>query len=198
MNTILDFIGLIGGAGALIVGISAYTSKLWADWFMQKKTAEYDKQIELYKSSLELEIEKYKALNEQIVYKNMKIFDTEYKVFQEITPQLIEAKWATVKAMGNNPDEDYMEELHKHAIEKCHEFRNTLLRYVSFMDKAIYDKYETFYYLCMNSMTRTRDRQFETEDHFMETVNLITQMDNELINILNDTREYLRSMATIS
>jgi len=71
VKILFDIIGTIGGIGVIVAALTGFLSKLWADVFMNKKIAEYDRLIEFYKNSLALETEKYKYQNEQIVYKNI-------------------------------------------------------------------------------------------------------------------------------
>jgi hypothetical protein len=134
MNIILDLVGLIGGAGALIIAIASFTSKVWADWFMKKKTAEYDKKIEYYKSSLELEREKYKALNEQVIHRNKTMFDTEFEIYKDISPKIINAvdaisDWLTSKKLSHESFEIY--------IQSIKDYHNTLSKYALFIDKDV-------------------------------------------------------------
>ncbi|SEW31910.1 hypothetical protein [[Clostridium] fimetarium] len=196
MKILFDIIGTVGGIGVIIAALAGFFSKFWADAFMNKKIAEYDKQIELYKNSLALETEKYKSLNEQIIYKNMKIFDIEFSIYQEITPLVMKVRWAAIRAMGTNPNKDFTEE-HSEAKEKCHELREKTLKNISFMDKDIYKIYEAFYFLCMNSMGEVRKFDFEADKHFAEVCVKIVQIEQASDDIVNITREYLRSMATI-
>lgn len=127
----------VGGAGVIVVAVSSYISKIWAEVFMKQKVAEYDKQIEYYKSSLELEREKYKALYEQIIHKNNKIFDTEFEMYKDISLKLtftVNAftEWITTNKLSDDSYKKYAE-LHN-------ELNITLAQYSAFIDRNLYNE----------------------------------------------------------
>lgn len=202
MDKVIDFIGKavvsIGGAGVILIAVSTYISKLWADLFMKKKVMEYDKQIEYYKNNLEMTKERYNALNEQIVYKNQKIFDTEFEIYKELTPKLINSTDEVIKVvMDNYHDEEYMEKLHNSAKDKCRDLHGTILKYACFMDKEIFEKYSDFYFLCMNSMAEMRQGDFDENEQLAMVIHVTTEIQNNSNELLENTREYLRNIATI-
>jgi hypothetical protein len=197
MDKVFDIIGkgviAVGGASAVIIAVSVFISKIWADLFMKKKVAEYDKQIEYLKNSLVLEVERYKAINEQIIYKNLKIFDVEFNIYQEITPKLIDATNAVIESiMDMHEQEDCS--LQKKAKEKCFELHLILTRYSSFMDKEMYEKYRDFILLCYKYL-QDNNITYGVSKEKKDTSNLIYNASNEL---LDKTRAYLRKMATVS
>lgn len=200
MDKVIEIIGKVvlsvGGAGVVIIAISSYISKIWADIFMKKKSSEYDKQIECYKGTLELEREKYKALNEQIIYKNQRIFDTEFKIYQEITPKLIDTADAVIKCtFDNTHDDEYMNDVHNKAKMKCKELYSSILRYACFMNKDMYKIYADYYFLCMNNMGKARNK--DDEENNILPILLTSEVEKATDDLLEKTREYLRSIATI-
>lgn len=197
MKMVLDLIGLLGGVGAIIVGISAFTSKLWADWFMKKKTIEYDKQIALYKDTLEIEREKYKAIYDQMIYKNKLVFDAEFKIYQKLTPIIMDIRWSSVKAMGKYPYNKEMEDRYNEAIVKCKEAISLTLNYIALMDKDVYNKYANFILLCMNNMEDIRQGRYSTGKYEAELHFKIAQIEKESDLVIDVTREYLRGMSII-
>ena len=144
MDKIVSILGEIvialGGAGAVIIALSSFIGKQWSDRYMKKKTAEYDKQIEFYKNSLELERDRYNALYEQIVYKNKIIFDYEYDVYKDILPKMIKAKKSFDLWITFHLDDD---KLYKYK-EDQNLLNDTISSYSVFIDKEIYDKINSF------------------------------------------------------
>ncbi|HCL03096.1 MAG TPA: hypothetical protein DHW61_11930, partial [Lachnoclostridium phytofermentans] len=143
MDNILKFIGSVaaalGGASVILGACSSYVAKFWADRIMKKKTAEYDKQLEFYKSTLELEREKYNAINEQIIHKNKKIFDNEFEIYKELSPKIINTvesfkEWIVDSKLS---DEKYYEYSANHK-----DLKDVLSKYILFIDKDIYYKVE--------------------------------------------------------
>ncbi|WMJ85475.1 hypothetical protein [Anaerocolumna sp. MB42-C2] len=214
LSFILKVVASVGGAGAIIIALSTFIAKVWADLFMRKKTTEYDKQIEFYKKSLELEIERYKSLSEQITYKNKKIFDTEYNVlFQELAPKLEDVKQKSIEYLKCvQPDQDII--LYKNAINALDDYNYNLLRRALFIDERIYDLLKEYYILCreyINSIKKIRENIFKMNlDKDMYNIYLLKDENhNEIVKkalnylseaqevIIKGTREYVKSMASM-
>jgi hypothetical protein len=53
LKIIIAIFGSIGGAGAIILGLSGWLGKVWADRFLEQEKAKYQKEIEQYKNQLE-------------------------------------------------------------------------------------------------------------------------------------------------
>lgn len=145
MDNLVDIIGKIvialGGAGTVIIALSSYISKLWADNLMKKKTAEYDKQFAIYKLSIDLEIEKMKALNEQVIYKNKQLFDKEFKIYEVVIPKLIVA---TDNLLGWLVGSKLDDEKYSEYINSFDDLRKEIARNVLFMDKEIHAAIEEY------------------------------------------------------
>lgn len=54
VKIVLGIIASIGGAGAIINGLSSYFGKMWADKYLEKIKMEYQKEIEHYRNQLEI------------------------------------------------------------------------------------------------------------------------------------------------
>lgn len=210
MDTIFEFIGktvlAVGGAGVIITAVSAFISKYWADLYMKKKTAEYDKQIEYYKNILELEREKYKALNEQAIHKNKIIFDTEFEIYKELSPKLINAidelfDYLIIKRLSD----EYLER----SQTKYLDLKSSLDRYASFIEK---DMYELMRNLSSRIGTVIVEKAFTREDKYKDykninnEINRATQeelyslyksINDDMNEVIDKIREYLRRIAEI-
>lgn len=207
MKYVLDFVGLLGGAGAIIVAIAAFTSKWWADWFMKKKTAEYDKQLEYYKSSLELEREKYKALYDQVIHKNKILFDAEFEIYKDISPKLINAVdtisiWLTSGKLSA--------ECFEVQIKNVADYKDTLSKYALFLDEDMYNLLFEFYnyltsigveILINNSekYDEYRNNNCNEESYIIwkELCDKADEIKNKKDEVIIKIRDYLRKIATI-
>ncbi len=207
MNHVMEFAGLIGGIGAIIVAVASFASKIWADWFMKKKTAEYDKQFEYYKNSLELEREKYKALHEQVIHKDKTLFDTEFEIYKDISPKLINAvdsitRWLTLDQLSDESHEIYMQSMK--------EFNDTFAKYALFIDKNIFNLLNDFQsFLTITEINiEFNSKKYDTyrynknkEDNYFDVWMEIGDKSKEIINkkeeVITKVREYLRNIATI-
>lgn len=212
MDTFFEFIGktvlAVGGAGFIITAVSAFISKIWADLYMKKKTAEYDKQIEYYKNILELEREKYKALNEQAIHKNKIIFDTEFEIYKEISPKLINTVEELFRYLVLRP-------LNEESFIICQtqylDFSSSISKYASFIEKDIYNLINAFSNhigkLIINNEFDIKEKYEATKNGTIETeidrktynelYSLYEDINNRKNVIIDTIRIYLRSLAEI-
>ncbi len=68
-------IAALGGSGAIILGLSNYLGKIWANWLMVKEKAEHDRELEKLRTELHQESQQNLAkLNSEIeVYKQTQL-----------------------------------------------------------------------------------------------------------------------------
>ena len=78
-------IASVGGAGAIIWALSSFFGKMWANKILEKQKAEYQKDIEQYKSDLSRELENVKATNEKITYISKVQYDIEISAIKDLT-----------------------------------------------------------------------------------------------------------------
>ena len=187
MDIFWELIGTIGGVGVIIVSIAGFTSKFWADLFMKKKVAEYDKQIELYKNSLELEREKFKALNEQIIYKNKQLFDTEFEIYKIIIPKIIITIDTLVDwVIGSKLDDD----IYFKYIEQYKELRKEIAVHSLFIEKEIYIAIDEFCKFAHNKVIDIVVKNSEKYEKYKETdIDDAMEIFNELCDITDDIKK---------
>lgn len=80
-------IASVGGAGAIIWALSSFFGKMWANKILEKQKAEYQKDIEQYKSALLRELENVKATNERLTYISKVQFDIQIDLIKKLTSQ---------------------------------------------------------------------------------------------------------------
>lgn len=210
MDTIFEFIGktvlAVGGAGVIITAVSAFISKYWADLYMKKKTAQYDKQIEYYKNILELEREKYKALNEQAIHKSKIIFDTEYEIYKELSPKLISTVDELFQYLVKKRLSDEYLEI---CQTKYLDLSSSLARYASFMEKDMYELMSNLSSLIGNVIVEkalTREEKYQDYKNINIEINRETQEElynlyksirDNMNDVIDKNREYLRRIAEI-
>lgn len=126
-----------GGIGAILLGVSGYLAKLWANYFMKKQSEKYDKEIECYKNALQKELVKIEQFSERSTYKDKVLFDREFEIYQEFVPCIIRS------------EEIYSctyEEL-IHCIDSCNHFSYDMyqgLARVEFELNDLWRKYSAF------------------------------------------------------
>ena len=208
IKIIFEIVGTIGGVGTIITALSGFLSKLWADTFMRKKIIEYDKQLEFYKNSLELEREKYIALNEQIIHKNQRIFDTEFEIYKEISPKIINAVNANDQWLINGRlEEENLAKLRRKYVD----LDTTLSQYALFLDKEIYEILnklcQSFLDLSYNIEIVESSKYKKYKDHnisdseaqiiFLELHEKSNEINKMKDIAMTQIRDYLRKMAII-
>ncbi len=85
LSIIATAIASVGGAGAIIWALSSFFGKMWANKLLEKQKAEYQKDIEAYKSALSCELEKVKATNEKLTYISKIQYDLEIAAIKDLT-----------------------------------------------------------------------------------------------------------------
>ena len=80
----------LGGAGLIIIGLSSWIGKIWADKLMETQRKQNQKEIEKFKSELHKELELLKAKNEKMNYITKTQFDAEFRMYQELSEACIE------------------------------------------------------------------------------------------------------------
>ena len=85
LEIVATAIASVGGAGAIIWALSSFFGKMWANKLLEKQKAEYQKDIEQYKSALSRELENVKATNEKITYISKVKYDIEISAIKDLT-----------------------------------------------------------------------------------------------------------------
>ena len=146
MQEILNVISLIivsvGGTGVVILGISSFIGKIWINKFTEKYRVKYDKELENYKSEINLGLNKLDKIEEKALYISKVNYDNEYKIYMEIWPKLIECinstLWLYPRGIENVPVDE--KKLEKYKEDKYNDFREKYMEY----NKCI-EKYAPFY-----------------------------------------------------
>lgn len=205
MEQIFEILGkavvAVGGAGAIIIAISGYISKFYADWFLQKEKAKYEKEIEEYKQQIQRELEVARNLNEEIAYKKRVIFDSEYKYYIEIVPKLVSAAdaltlYIATKIQLRDDDENYdilneiVIEKKKNANEDLYSFYEHLSMYAVFIEKDVYEEMMYFFEFGLDILD---EKQFiDEEGKVMELDNILTMCANKEESIIDFLRNKIR------
>ncbi len=88
LEIVATAIASVGGAGAIIWALSSFFGKMWANKILEKQKAEYQKDIEEYKSALSRELENVKATNERLTYISKVQYDIEISAIKDLTREI--------------------------------------------------------------------------------------------------------------
>lgn len=91
-NIILDTIGLVGGIGVVVTGLSGWLGKVWADRIMQKEIAEHKNELEKIKKMYTKEIEKYKIDLEISKSKLHRYNKFQFRIYNNLWKELYKMK----------------------------------------------------------------------------------------------------------
>lgn len=141
-QTALAIIGSIGGGGIIIVGISSWLGKLWADKLMKKSEYEYQRNLELIKQ----DFEKKNYIHQAKFTKEFEI----YGVLTESCCKMITATYALfpkhlnniadLKSQGQVKIENASEKLKK-ATAACNSFVSALYYRAAFIPENLFETF---------------------------------------------------------
>lgn len=146
----------IGGAGVIILGLSSWLGKVWANRILESEKKEHNKEIEHYKSRLELELQKVHYANDKANYISKKQYEMEFTIYLEIWESLIDLNQKTFnlfRTYDRIPENE--EELKEYKLAKFEEYRvsynlffKLVKKYLPFYNKNISEKFIEFRDLC--------------------------------------------------
>jgi len=132
----------IGGGGALVLGLSSWLGKVWANRILQNEKSQHQIEIENFKNELQKELEWLKGNQEKALYVTKLQYDNEYRIYQELWEVMhVCIKRAKLLCTISNVESD---------LDPSYRRKQFLSRYGSFQialesyDELI-DKYSPFY-----------------------------------------------------
>jgi len=200
----LTCIASVGGIGAIIVWVIKYVSDTIADRLSKKYQLQLDKEKEKYKTELS---------KKEYVSKTR--FDTEFRVYQELSGKNLSMVYSAGEAVIITRGAPYSSNEVDQFIEKyCEQLNDaeiTNKRYAPFIAKEIYEKY-----LSLEKQASVIFRllklwkQYQTEDGFSVTVDKVSYhnqtevaqaiadkqkiLSDDSDTLLCDLREYLSKL----
>lgn len=154
----------VGGSGLIIVGLSSWLGKIWANRILLNEKSKHDNELEKYKSQLVTEIEKIKMINNNATYVSQKHFEKEQEILMLIWERAIQVIWSTASLypnyIENVPiDEKEREEFELNKYRKFHESYNEFSSAIS--------NYKPFYFEeLFNDLIELRSRCKKQGDIF--------------------------------
>ena len=140
----------LGGSGAIIVGLSSWLGKVWANRILEAEKAEHQREIEGYKADLQKELERLSAIQSKALYISKAQYDNEYRIYQEIWQKLHRCAVASVRLYpGYEEFPIDKEEREKYQEEKYHRFVECYNEFVNSMEENAPFYQDNFYALFM-------------------------------------------------
>lgn len=144
-------VAAVGGAGVIIIGLSSWIGKIWADKLMETQRKQNQKEIEKFKSELHKELELLKAKNEKMNYMTKTQFDAEFKMYQELSEacflMFLDNSLLFPRGIDYLPREEeerkkVFEERYKAARDSLILYQNMLYKYAPFISVRLYKFFE--------------------------------------------------------
>ncbi|MDD4296364.1 MAG: hypothetical protein PHC69_05330 [Ruminiclostridium sp.] len=202
-------IASIGGAGAVLFGLSSWLGKVWANRILEKEKRVHTEQLEKYKSELSKQIEFARSENEKRVFISRVQFEKEFQIYLEIWEALFDLYLTTYNLFPvidhiPSDEEKKLEEMKKRYEEYCTTY-NTFSRihnkFAPFYKKDLFEKLKSFRALTHTQgitfcMYVLEDAKMEKDVH-RETYDNTKKLVGMLEDLQNDFREYLDSLKNV-
>ncbi len=135
-------VAALGGASVITIALTTFFGKLWADIFLKKKAAEYEKLVSE-------ELERLRACNTRLNYIFTNLFDEEIKVAKELSRFQVGLDEDILKLchlhIGICCTEDKVLERMENVINSLSKYRKALDENRLFMDDSLYDAAIQYY-----------------------------------------------------
>ena len=203
-------IASVGGGGAIIWFFSSLIGKLWADRLLQKKSHQFEKELESYKTDLSLVTEKYKTEAEKLTYISKIQFETEYNIYQEIFEALFDFTDSSSRLFPRfdsipiDPEEQQKEyeRRYKFYCESFNKYSKIVEINAPFIPEEIYDRFielrkQAQSIACLYPDIKIKpDESFKKDYQEIESTNRIETEDLliKIKQVKKDVRNYLSSM----
>ncbi len=203
---IVKVVAAFGGAGVIIVGISTFIAKFWANRIAEKLSAKYElklnKELENYKNSLNKTNHVSKAR-----------FDTEFEIFKQLheafTNLVRDAYFIAPEFAAVPVDEEARKKYENESYNKANASlivaQDVLRKNAPFIQEDIYDKFNEIFGLCMKQTNAFERRwnvgimasQAEKERMPLDAYQRTTEIKEKQAQLIKDIRHYLQSLELI-
>lgn len=145
IDIILTGIVSVGGLSAIIMGLASWIGKIWSNNLIEKYKIKLDKEIENYKSEINIKLNKIDKIEEKALYISKVNYDNEYKIYMEIWPKLIECVNRTLmlypQGIENVPiDKDELDK-YKKFIEVYNDYVSCINKYAPFYQENFFNDF---------------------------------------------------------
>lgn len=182
----------VGGAGLIIIGLSSWIGKIWADKLMETQRKQNEKEIEKFKSELHKELELLKAKNEKMNYITKTQFDAEFKMYQELSEACIES-FISVNNIFPIKEKIETEQFIITASKNTLIYSRKTYKYAPFLKKELFEKFQKLSKIFCDVLSLAK---FENKYliNIEELKELRANMHEIQADIYNELREYLQSL----
>lgn len=140
MGILKEYLGAIilsaGGTGVVIIALSSFIGRIWANRFMESQKGKITKDIERYKQELDVELKRLTALQDKATYVSKTLYDKEFEIYLTMWDKLIELSFVTYDlfAVYVSFPED-VTEYYKYRVDKYNKYSSVYNDYISYLRK---------------------------------------------------------------
>lgn len=194
----LTIIASLGGGGLIVVALSSWLGKIWADKMLNNYKAELDKELEDIKSRHASEIEKYKSELEKA--------RSDYQRYSGRKFEIIEETWSAMfsisdelKPYNRNSDDysqyllnlinivsKYMTVINRNSLYFDDEIKDLLLRYISISSDIV-----------GTASKMIKEAEHKLEKEFPNIVSYILKNEAERTKLLEEIRIKFRQELSV-
>lgn len=148
-----------GGAGAIIIGLSSWLGKVWANRILENEKYEHSRELEEYKEKLSEQLAKVGAINDKALYISKAHYDNEYRIYSEIWEKLHKATLFSEdlfpRGIASIPIDleerkKFNQEKYKNFVDAFNEFSITTDKYAPFYKSEFYEKFKSIRKICQS------------------------------------------------
>lgn len=213
-KTVLAIIASVGGGGVIILGLSSYIGKLWADRLLQKKSQDFERELEAYKKDLSIEVERYRIKAEELTYVSKVQFETEYEIYKVIFAALFDFAAASsnlfpygldqIPADINDRKAEYITR-YEFYVDSFNTYSRAVETHAPFMPKEIYEKFISIRQTANEIACMFPEIRIQADERFREEYGKIAHENfkktgefNKLIpQLKDDVRDYLATLKIV-
>lgn len=220
-NIAVAIILSLGGSGAVLIGLSSWLGKIWADRILQSEKQKYSLEIEEYKNKLDKQLNLLNSSIDKSIFVTKLQYDKEFSIYLEIWGSLSECVIST-KALypkyenvftDEEKQEEYKEKKWKRFVENYNEYSNVILKYAPFYEEKLYEGFIKLRNLCMGQANLFKTYEFDVKYNATYAMARDTKMSGETFDevyiefpraieelqksLQKEIREYLKSLQAI-
>src|SRR5690606_1781753 len=198
----------LGGGGAIVLLLSNWLGRVWADRLMQRERARHDSELERLRADLrqrsDAELERLRTNLGKTVHVHRLQFETEFTAYRDIWKELVEAK-AMVLALRRmldsyDPAENEQQRMQRRLAEfgsRYNAFAKAIEQYRPFYAQVVWDE---LFKLSVSMRHEAIDYQYKERDHskyWREAKANSEKIVNEIDLVCEAIRGRLASLAVI-
>jgi hypothetical protein len=131
MDELFKIIGAVitglGGSSVIIIGLSSWLGKIWANRIFEKERSKYEIDLEDYKKEINKEMQKLRTYDEKALHMSKIQYDKEFEIYQDIWKAQIDCFIASNFLF---PKEENIEYTPNQRSTKLSEYIDTLNKYL--------------------------------------------------------------------